>query len=225
MKRWLAVPLFAWGLAAGADETVAVCYNYGCVAQAEIVYGEARLREIGGLLALADSAESERALLGQAIGRLYAWAGEQSPVRNDRGGNYPDDGVGGRMDCIDHSTSTTRLLRLLEGRGMLRWHRVLDPQRRVRVLLFQHFSAVIEVLPEPRRVEEAPLPDYIPAMLALCDCAAALADIPQPRVAAASPAGTEPERFAVDSWFVDNGQPAVILPLADWLQGEGPDVE
>jgi hypothetical protein len=31
-------------------------------------------------------------------------------------------------------------------------------------------------------------------------------------------------RYVVDSWFVDNGEPAVILPLADWEKGEGPDV-
>jgi hypothetical protein len=39
---------------------------------------------------------------------LYGWAGEQSDIHN-RGGNYADAGIG-RMDCIDHSTSTTRLL-------------------------------------------------------------------------------------------------------------------
>lgn len=30
------------------------------------------------------------------------------------------------------------------------------------------------------------------------------------------------ERFAVDSWFYDNGQPAVILPLATWAAGWKP---
>jgi hypothetical protein len=34
----------------------------------------------------------------------------------------------------------------------------------------------------------------------------------------------EAARFAVDSWFVDNGQPAVILPLDEWKKGAGPDV-
>lgn len=29
------------------------------------------------------------------------------------------------------------------------------------------------------------------------------------------------ERFAVDSWFLDNGQPPVIQPLEDWLSGRG----
>ena len=32
------------------------------------------------------------------------------------------------------------------------------------------------------------------------------------------------ERFVVDSWFVNNGEPAVILPLDEWKKGAGPDV-
>jgi hypothetical protein len=28
----------------------------------------------------------------------------------------------------------------------------------------------------------------------------------------------------VDSWFFDNGQPAVVMPLAQWHAGEGPNV-
>ncbi len=31
-------------------------------------------------------------------------------------------------------------------------------------------------------------------------------------------------RFAVDSWFYDNGLPAAILPLADWNAGHSPNV-
>ena len=33
------------------------------------------------------------------------------------------------------------------------------------------------------------------------------------------------ERYVVDSWFVDNGEPAVVLPLAEWLKGGGPNVQ
>ncbi|HOY01963.1 hypothetical protein [Zoogloea sp.] len=31
-------------------------------------------------------------------------------------------------------------------------------------------------------------------------------------------------RFVVDSWFGEHGDPAVVLPLEDWLDGEGPNV-
>ncbi|HSN63405.1 MAG TPA: hypothetical protein VLS26_04410 [Azonexus sp.] len=142
------------------------------------------MREIGRQLSVAVDAAEERKMLAAAIGELYGWAGQQSDISNDRGGNYADGHVPGKMDCIDHSTSTTRLLKLLEARGYLRWHRVQEPEVRNWALVFPaHWSAVIE-----ERTDG------------------------------------EAQRFVVDSWFVDNGQPAVILPLAEWKEGAGPDV-
>ena len=139
---------------------------------------------VGAKVADAFRAATERGVLAVAIGRLYAWGGEQSEIHNDRGGNYADDNVSGKMDCIDHSTSTTRLLQLLTRRGYLRWHRLLEPQSRdFAGIVPVHWSAVIEEKQDG-----------------------------------------EPRRFVVDSWFVDNGQPAVILPLEDWKKGAGPDV-
>jgi len=179
--------IVALGLAladlAGADERLTVCHGYGCLVQEEVGYTDGQLGEIRRLMFAAGDAAGERQRLALAVGQLYAWAGQQSDIRHDKGGNYADEGVSGRMDCIDHSTTTTRLLRLLEARGYLRWHRVLEPTvRAVATVLFVHRSAVIETK----------------------DDAA--------------------ESFAVDSWFVDNGQPAVILPLAEWKKGAGPDV-
>ena len=166
-----------------ADERVQVCYGYGCLVQAEIHYADRQLEQIARQLTGAPDAAAERALLATAVGQLYAWAGEQSDIRHDRGGNYADGGPG-KMDCIDHSTSTTRLLRLLEARGALRWHRVSDIEVRYWAYVFPaHYSAVIESLND-----------------------------------------SEGRYFVVDSWFVDNGQSAVILPLEEWKKGAGPDV-
>ncbi|WP_428827153.1 hypothetical protein ACLIKD_03230 [Azonexus sp. IMCC34842] len=184
MRRWLLALLLVLAGAVAADEQVPICYGYGCLVQADIRYTERQLGDVERLLSAALDAADERKLLAQAVGRLYALAGEQSAIHNDRGGNFADAGIPGKMDCIDHSTSTTRLLHLLESRGYLRWHRVLEADVRYWAHLFPaHYSAVIEEKTEG----EAP-------------------------------------RFVVDSWFVDNGQPAVILPLADWKKGAGPDV-
>lgn len=184
MRRWLPVLLLVLAGVAAADEQVRICYGYGCLVQADIRYTERQLGDVDRLLSAALDAADERKLLAQAVGRLYALAGEQSDIHNDRGGNFADAGISGKMDCIDHSTSTTRLLQLLDARGYLRWHRVLGADVRYWALLFPaHYSAVIE---EKMDGEAA--------------------------------------RFVVDSWFVDNGQPAVILPLADWKKGAGPDV-
>jgi hypothetical protein len=48
------------------------------------------------------------------------------------------------MDCIDHSTTADRLLRMIERHGWLRFHRVADRVLRRRFLVMEHWSAVIE---------------------------------------------------------------------------------
>jgi hypothetical protein len=190
---------------AGAE--VDICFNYGCQTEARIRYSDPQLEAVGRLLAGAEDAGRERALLALVIGQLYGWAGEQSAIRNDRGGDYADDAAYGRMDCIDHAESTTRLLRLLETRGWLRFHRVQEVVRRSRFVLDQHFSAVVEEI-------EAP--------------ASALPAAPAPLAAAMPPAANlsagPRARFVVDSWYYDNGMAAVVLPLDQWLEGAGPDV-
>jgi hypothetical protein len=184
--KWLSGLLLFCAMAAAADESVSICYNYGCLAQAEIVYSTRQLDELGAVLANPRDAAQERAALGTAVGLLLGWAGEQSPIKADRGGNYADEGVDGRMDCIDHSLTTTRLLLLIERQGWLHHHRVVERVLRRRFLLFEHYSAQIE------------------------------------EVAPGRP-GDPPERYVVDSWFFDNGKPAVVMPLARWQDGESPD--
>jgi Zn-dependent alcohol dehydrogenase len=181
---------------AGEHAQVSICYNYGCSREAEVRFHRARLLRLGARLGQAANAEEERARLAGEIGMLYRIAATQSPVAADRAGNYLDGGVEGRMDCIDHATSTTRLLKLLEARGWLRFHRVAEPARRTR-FIFQHFSAVIE----ERSVEKAG---------------------PNPGGADGVPPANA---YVVDSWFGDNGEPAVVLPLAEWLNGGGPNVQ
>jgi hypothetical protein len=182
MKVWRALVIMLLASSAAADEYALVCYNYGCAAEDLVVFSDERLNWARDVLATAGDAAAEREYLGLVVGRLYSWAGEQTPINADRGGNYADNGQSGRMDCIDHSTTTTRFLKLLESRGLLFFHRVLEPAVRHRNLFSQHFSAVIEDINAERR-------------------------------------------HAVDSWFVDNGQPPVILPLEEWLDGGGPDVD
>ena len=180
-RRFALLACLALPVAAAGEARVSVCHGYSCVAQAEIVYSAAQLDEVRRLLLAATDAPGERAALAEVVGRLYRWAGEQSAIANDRAGNLADGHGSGKMDCIDHSTSTTRLLRLLDERKWLRWHSVLAPQARYFLgLIANHWSAVIEA--------------------------------------------NDGGRYVVDSWFVNNGEPAVILPLDEWKKGAGPDV-
>jgi len=153
--RWcLAGLLLLCALGAQADERVTVCFNYGCLAQAEVVYDDGQLRELGQLLAPAQDAADERAAIAIAVGRLLGWAGKQSPIFADRGGNYADGGGNGMMDCIDHSTTTTRLLRLIDAQGWLHYHRVLEPVLRRSFLIFDHYSALIEEIDAATATDE-----------------------------------------------------------------------
>ena len=189
---WRVVLLLLLAFPAAADERVSVCFNYGCYSQALVVYSEPQLAEVRLLLGAAREPGEERAAIATAIGHLLGWAGEQTPIGADRGGNYADDGAYGKMDCIDHAKTTTRLLRLIEGRGWLRHHRVVEPALRRRFFVFDHYAAQIETSGASESNE------------------------------ASESNNGEPARYLVDSWFFDNGQPAAIMPLASWMAGESP---
>jgi hypothetical protein len=173
--------LAARGLQARADE-ITICYNYGCYARAPVSYGEKDLDRLRQPLAAAGDAKAERAAIAQVIGRMYAIAGEQTPVWRDKGGNYADGGENGKMDCIDHSTNTSAFLRLLQARGWLRFHEVLEPLLRRRFFFADHWAARMR----ERETREV---------------------------------------YAVDSWFFDNGRPATVMPVEDWLGGATPNVQ
>lgn len=129
--------------AAHADEQVDICYNWGCQTRAVVVFDVNDLLRIADLFEGADTPALERSAIQLAIGLMERLAGEQTPTRNDRGGNLDDDGVEGRMDCIDHSHNTTAYLRLLERRGLLRFHEVLEPVERAPWLFDVHWAARI----------------------------------------------------------------------------------
>jgi hypothetical protein len=164
---------------AHADQ-VTICYNYGCNAKALVDFSEERLGSVHQLLAAAGDAAAEREALSAVIGRMYAIAGEQTPIWRDKGLNYADGGVNGQMDCIDHSTNTDSFLRLLQARGWLRFHDVLEPLKRTYFIFAVHWTARIR----DRATQRA---------------------------------------YVVDSWYFDNGHPAAVFAVEDWLAGKTPD--
>lgn len=135
---------FLWLAAANArgaapDHAILICYNYGCATQDTVRISAAQLDRLAEPLRQARDAPTERARLAPLLGQLYTWAAGQLPIGADRAGNLADADTEGRMDCIDHATSTTRWLELLAAEGALRHHRVAEPLRRG--LMFLHYSA------------------------------------------------------------------------------------
>lgn len=126
-------------------EAVDVCYDYDCSRKATATFSADDLAELSALLQRGEDAAGERALIGRAIGRMYAIAATQTPIWRDRGRNSLDErGHEGAMDCIDHSKNSTAFLAILERAGLLRFHRVAEPALRFAFLfLGEHWSATI----------------------------------------------------------------------------------
>lgn len=166
-----------------ASGQIELCFNYGCKDRMQITYTEHELAPLRRHLRPAKSAAAERIRLSETIGHLYMLAARRSPIGADQAGNYEDDEINGRMDCIDHSTNTTAMLRMLDSRGWIKFHKVGEPVERAR-FIFEHFSALLE-----------------------------------------EKSVTAPAQYVMDSWFVAPGRPAVVLPLQEWQDGGGPDVQ
>lgn len=181
MRIWFILGMLCFGQSARADE-VSICYNYDCAVTAKVDFLVSELGAIRQLLRRSSDAAGERLAISQVIGLFESAAGKQTPTWADKGRNVNDDGVNGRMDCIDESRNTTTYLRLLESKGWLKHHQVLDPVMRAPLLLDDHWAA---------RIME-------------------------------TQTGLE---FAVDSWFLDNGQPAFVAPLEKWRRGAEPNEE
>jgi hypothetical protein len=137
--RAVVVAFLAAGPAA-ADE-VAICFNYACSERAVVRYSPSELGQVQAQFSGADSPAAEREAVARAVAWLYFYAGMQSPIWRDRGGNFDDDDTQpGRMDCIDHSTNTTAYLRLIERHGWLKHHVVGERVRRGR-MVDDHWAA------------------------------------------------------------------------------------
>ena len=142
MRAWLALVMFFFGQTAQADE-VSICYNYDCAVTAKVDLRGNERRAARRLLLRATDAVEEREAISLVIGLFEVAAGRQIPTWADKGRNFNDDGVDGRMDCIDESANTTNYLRLLESKGWLKYHRVLDPVKRAPLLVNDHWAARI----------------------------------------------------------------------------------
>ncbi len=198
MSRTCTLLLLLVTLAARAEGIpLELCTGLGCSSRQVIRLTEEELGRLDGLfLPPASTPGEERARIRRAVALLERLAGRQSPIRLDRGGNpdsvtggdappapptswppalllrrHPD--VRGQLDCVAESANTTTFLRLLQRRGLLRWHEVLQPAFRAPRVFDQHWAAQIR--------EKA-----------------------------------SGHLYVVDSWYLDNGQPPYIQPLADW---------
>ncbi len=149
--------------------TIAICHDLGCKAQSAVTLSWEQFIDITRLFEpTAKTPRIERGQIRKAIALFERIAGKQTPVHRDKGRNpnsiapssRPQNqvrtaslslipprhygNIEGQMDCVDESRNTTRFLALLEQRGLLAWHRVLDAAFRTPRLFEPHWGAQIE---------------------------------------------------------------------------------
>lgn len=238
----LLIQLLVSPVRAATNSSIDVCYNFGCSKHAKVSFNTEQLNNIQTILSQARDANSERNAIARSIAQLYTWAGQQTPIHADHAGNWLDQGIEGRMDCIDHSTTTDRFLHLIQEQGWLHFHHVLPVAVR-HTMIFQHFSAAIEENGSPKFEVKAPPPakEIRNSLQVRADGTVVVVfangtsreydrEIDGPLHTLAPAQQSRPNRveastqFVVDSWFVNNGEPPIIIPLQEWRHGGGPNV-
>ena len=142
-RRLIAGLLTAWvAPLVWADGLVLFCYNWDCKTPGVVSFSEPWLKKTLAPLRQAKTAEAERAATAEAVRQFYSKAAEQIPIAADEPGNEEDETVNGRMDCIDHSSTTRNILSFLVHRQALRWHAV-GPYAHRTLFLDSHYSATL----------------------------------------------------------------------------------
>src|SRR3546814_8968515 len=90
----------------------------------------------------ATSAADGRARIALAIGIREVLVDPQSGTRADTGRNQHSGNRIGQLDCVDEAVNSTTYLRLIEDRGLLRYHDVGMPANRIIDLVDAHNTAV-----------------------------------------------------------------------------------
>lgn len=121
-----------------------ICYNYNCNRTAQVrTAADEWQTVIDQFHPAAHTAAEERDMIRRAIAILESIAGAHTPTHLDRGRNPIVDDWPGQMDCIDESMNTRRYLDLLQERGLLHWHRVVERAYRAPYIFDQHWAGQI----------------------------------------------------------------------------------
>lgn len=125
--------------------SISICYNYSCKTRRSIAISQDNIQSIKVIFKHSNHSQfDERFAISQAIALLEKVAASQSPVYNDKAKNYNDNGLPGRMDCIDATVNTTHYLEFLNNLGLLFQYELLLPIYRSPYFMGQHWAAQIK---------------------------------------------------------------------------------
>ena len=167
----LLIPMKVGPAAAQTSSRIDICHGYGCAFRSRLDLGPADAKKFAAIMAAGKaSPQAERAAVSRAVSYFEKRAQEVTGVRDQPRSEFGASRIRGQMDCVDESTNTDALLRYLQGKGLLRHHKV-DARASRGFLLdgrYPHWTAVIRAADGTRWVVDswyAPMggaPDVFP---------------------------------------------------------------
>jgi hypothetical protein len=130
-------------------DRVYVCHAYTCRMATPVRFSESDIARLTEPLAAGPvDAAAERAALGKVEQIFEEMVGQRIGTSGDLARMQFGQGTASQMDCIDEATNTTSLLRLLDARGLIHHHKVLQPVARGFFidLRYPHATAVVQDL-------------------------------------------------------------------------------
>lgn len=125
---------------------IQICHGYGCAFRSTLVLGAGDAQRFASLFAAGNaSPKAERAAISRAVSYFESRAQQVTGVRDQPRSEFGASKVWGQMDCVDESTNTDALLRYLQGRSLLKFHKVEARTSRGFLLdgRYPHWTAVI----------------------------------------------------------------------------------
>lgn len=144
--RLLAVLAVSLAAAEAHAVSLKVCHGYSCYYRTTLRLGDGDLKRIDSLMQGGKaSAEAERHAVSRVVQYVEKRAAAAVGVRDRAKSDFGRGRERGQMDCVDESTNTTALLKLLARRGLLRHHTVRRPVSRGFFIdrRYPHFTAVL----------------------------------------------------------------------------------
>lgn len=104
-----------------------VCHGFDCRRQTKLELSGGDAGQLASIMRRGGgSAKAERDAVRSAVKYFETRAGQAIGVRDEPKSDITQSGLIGQMDCIDESTNTRTLLLYLQGRGLLKHHKVMS---------------------------------------------------------------------------------------------------
>ena len=125
---------------------VTFCHGFDCHFETDIRFRSAELERLREIMATGSASPAhEREAIKQAVVFFEVFAARTAGTATDIAGNYTTGGDRSQLDCVDEARNTTRLLILLERKGLLKHHTVARIEGRGNFLdtRYPHNTAVV----------------------------------------------------------------------------------